>query len=227
MRPVEFGGFPRGAERFFHELAVEMSRDWYAAHKADYEALWQRPMQALLAAVRAEIAPAYRTVGLAEPKVFRIHRDVRFARDKTPYKTHIAGAIPVRHGKRPTQQPAALYVSFGLEEETLAGIWIFAPESMTRWRKKLLDPRAGRELDRLVAAVAAHGWKLIAAESLVRPPRGFTDDHPRAGLARMKGLCVDLGAMPRGLIHRPALVGWLAERSRAVAPLITWLARNL
>lgn len=222
-----FDGFARGAERFFHQLAVEMSRDWYAANKADYEALWLQPMQALLDAVRAEIAPSYRAVGLAAPKVFRIHRDVRFARDKTPYKTHIAGAIPVRHGKRPTQQPAALYVSFGLDEETLAGIWIFAPESLVRWRKKLLDPRAGREVERLVAAITARKWRLISAESLARPPRGFAADHPRLALARMKGLCVDFGAMPRGLIHKPALVGWLAERSKAVAPLVTWLARNV
>src|SRR5688572_4317860 len=116
---MTFTGFPRGGERFFAELAAEMSREWFAAHKDDYERLWLRPMEALLEDVHARLAPAYKGVGLAAPKVFRIYRDVRFSKDKVPYKTHIAGVIMAGKGGADSvmDQPAALYVSFGDSEE--------------------------------------------------------------------------------------------------------------
>ncbi|MCA9679763.1 MAG: DUF2461 domain-containing protein [Kofleriaceae bacterium] len=222
-----FEGFPRGGERWFAELASEQSRDWYVANKADYERLWLRPMQALLADVHRRLTPAYRGVGLAEPKIFRIHRDVRFAKDKTPYKTNIAGMIATGRDGRATERAAALYVSFGLDEGAAAGVWMPSPEALARWRKALLDDKRGAELERLVAAVRKRRLEVRAHEVLSRAPRGFPPDHPRVELARHKGLVVNLPAVPRGLIHEPGLAAWLAERATEVAPLVSWLARNV
>src|SRR6185312_13298938 len=118
-----FRGFDKRAPGFFHELASEQSRDWFGAHKDDYLTLWQRPMEALLGEVRAKLAPAYRGIELSEPKIFRIHRDVRFSKDKTPYKTHIAGVIG-------TGGAAAIYVHLGLEEFTGAGAWELEPDKL-------------------------------------------------------------------------------------------------
>jgi len=91
--PAQFAGFARNAPGFFHALAVEMSREWFAEHKAEYEALWVQPFTALLGEVAKRLAPAYKGVALTEPKLFRIHRDVRFGKDKTPYKTHVGGLV--------------------------------------------------------------------------------------------------------------------------------------
>ena len=226
---MSFQGFPKGAERFWHELAGEMSREWFAENKARYEEEWQRPMAALLDEVRATIAPAYRAIGLAKPKLFRIHRDVRFGKDKSPYKTHIAGLLSTGNGGggAPTEQAAALYVSFGLEEFAAAGMWAFGPEQLARWRKRLLDKKKGAEIAKLVAAATKKGWTLDGEASTVRVPRGFSDDHPRAELAKRKGLVVGFPPLAKGLIYKPALIRALADRAIAAAPLVTWMAKNV
>jgi len=219
---VSFEGFPRGAERFWTELASEMSREWFAANKARYEDQWVRPMQALLDDVRAKLSPAYRGVGLAEPKVMRIHRDVRFAKDKSPYKTHIAGLISAGRDDSAPQRPAACYISFGMEEYAGAGLYHLDTPQLARWRKALLDPRKGPQIAKL-----AEGKEIAAHEVTARVPRGFPADHPRAELARHKGLVVGFDDVPRGLIYKPGLVAWLAEQARAAAPLVTWLVKNV
>src|SRR5690606_8212318 len=98
-------GFSKRAPGFFHELAVEMSRDWFHANKARYQAEWVAPMTALLAEVRGKLAAPYKGVPLAEPKVFRIQRDVRFAKDKSPYKTTIGALLST--GKGPVMESGA------------------------------------------------------------------------------------------------------------------------
>jgi hypothetical protein len=90
---VAFAGFDRDATQFWHELAAHMSKEWFAANKPRYQSLWVEPMHALLRDIARGLARAYRPYALAEPGVLRIHRDLRFSRDKTPYKTAIAGII--------------------------------------------------------------------------------------------------------------------------------------
>ena len=222
-----FVGFAREAPRFFYELAAEMSRDWFAAHKAEYEALWMRPMEALLARAAAGLKQSYRGVALGEPKVFRIHRDVRFSADKAPYKTHIAGIIPVARASKVTEGAAALYLHLGLEEYSGAGHYVFAGEQLARWRRLVAADATGRAIAKLCNAARAAGMSLGAHEVLARAPRGIDADHPRVELLRHKGLVVGFPAIPRGLIHKPALADWLVEQGRAAAPVVTWLARNL
>jgi uncharacterized protein (TIGR02453 family) len=219
---MSFTGFPKGGERFFQQLAIEMNREWFHANKAEYEDLWVIPMEALLETVHARISRAYKGIGLAEPKVFRIHRDVRFAKDKTPYKTHIAGVLMTKKGQ------AALYVSLGGDHEfTGAGAYHLEPDQLVRWRKALLDPKKGAEIAKLVAGARARKWELEAHGELVRVPRGFPAEHPRADLARMKGITVGFPAIPRGLIHKPGFATWLSDRAIQAAPLCTWIAKNV
>jgi uncharacterized protein (TIGR02453 family) len=222
-----FRGFDRAAPGFFHELAAEQSRDWFAAHKDDYQRLWLAPMEALLGEVAAALAPSYRGLKLSPPKVFRIQRDVRFAADKTPYKTHIAGVIHLGAPKRPTAGAAAMYCSFGTEEYSGAGHYVFEPDQLARWRKLVAADKTGREIATLVAGATRRGMEISAHETLVRVPRPYDAEHPRAELLRRKGLIVGFPDIPRGLIHQPGLVKWLVGQAKAAAPIVTWLARRI
>jgi uncharacterized protein (TIGR02453 family) len=147
---------------------------------------------------------------------------VRFAKDKTPYKTHIAGVLMTKKGQ------AALYVSLGGDHELVgSGAYHLEPEQLVRWRKALLDPKQGAALDAIVAAAKARKSELHGHDTLVRVPRGFPPDHPRADLARMKGITIGFPAIPRGLIHKPAFAAWLVDRATQAAPLCTWIAKNV
>src|SRR5262249_7550538 len=118
---TRFEGFADAQMKFFHALAKHQDRDWFAKHKAEYEEGWAKPMAALLAEVAAKLDGAYATVELDAPKVFRLHRDVRFSADKSPYKTNVSGVLVAKRGGKVTESPAAVYVQLGTESFVGAG----------------------------------------------------------------------------------------------------------
>jgi len=228
--PAAFRGFPDPRGDFFLALALHNDRDWFQSHRAEYEQGWAAPMAALLGEVREGLLGAYGRRGLSDPKVFRIHRDVRFSKDKTPYKTHVAGWIPLETGRAasPGATPAAMYLQVGVDARfTGSGCWTLEPDALKRFRSALLDSRRGAALARRLDVLAAEGFSCSSAESLVRVPAGVDPDHPRAELLRMKGLVVDPGDVPSRLITRPDLAGWLVDKARAAAPVVTWLADHV
>lgn len=218
-----FLGFSKTAPAFFHELAVEMNRDWFLENKERYETEWVQPMTALLAKVRAGLVSAYKPVALAEPKIMRIHRDVRFSKDKAPYKTHI-GAVIMLAGKTVAEGGnAAMYVHLGTDEEVIgAGTYMFDPARLATWRKQVAG-KAGEELAKLVAKLRKAGFQVGGHDDYKKVPRGFDPEHPRADLLKQKGLTAGPGPIPRGLLHEPGLAEWLVEQGVAMAPLVRWL----
>ena len=134
-----FTGFADGSLSFWKKLARNQDRAWFAAHKAEYLEGWHAPMEALLAAVRAGVDDAFEYVELGEPKVFRIYKDTRFARDKSPFKTHVAGVVMARGGggSAITEVPAALYLSLGSGEGANVsghGQYMMSPGQLARFR---------------------------------------------------------------------------------------------
>src|SRR5580765_8121684 len=114
--PTRFEGFADRNARFFRALANNQDRDWFEMHRDEYERGWLAPMKALLAEVRERIDGLFPHHPLAEPKVFRIHRDVRFSKDKSPYKTHIGGFIGIAGSGAGPSGAAALYVHVATNE---------------------------------------------------------------------------------------------------------------
>ena len=226
---VRFEGFDRQAPQFFHELAVEMNREWFEANKQRYLEHWVQPLTALLREVSGRIAKAYAPIRLGEPKLFRIYRDTRFSKDKTPYKTHVAGMLPVSAGKKPVDGGCtALYWHFGLDEEYAGGgTYFFDDRQIVRWRKLVAADRTGKEIAALVAKLRARGYAVGGHEDYKKVPKGFAADHPRAELLRMRGLTAGFPEMPAGLLHRRELVEWLVAHMRTTAPLVKWLYRRV
>jgi uncharacterized protein (TIGR02453 family) len=184
-------------------------------------------MTALLDDVAARLAPVYRPLALGAPKVLRIHRDVRFSKDKTPYKTHISAVITVRNKSLAAGGTAAMYVHLGLDEEFVgAGTYMFDASQLARWRKAVAG-KSGADLMKLVTRLRRAGYQVGGHDDYKKVPRGFDPDHPRAELLKMRGLTAAPGEIPRGLLHDAALAGWLVEHGKALAPLVVWLARNV
>jgi len=219
-----FQGFADREARFFKALAKHQDREWFAAHRDEYEQGWLAPMKALLAEVRAKIAARYAHEEIAAPKVFRIHRDVRFARDKAPYKTHIGGYVPLGGTGQGPSAAAALYFHIGADELfAAAGQYMMDGDQLRRFRAALLDERGAAlaaDLRKLVRA----GYEIGAHETLQRVPRGFDPEHPRADLLRRKGLIVAFPAVPRAQLVSRTLVAWLVTRAKRVVPIVEWLA---
>ncbi|MEZ4362832.1 MAG: DUF2461 domain-containing protein [Kofleriaceae bacterium] len=226
-RSTTFAGYERDAMQFWHELAMEMSREWFTANKARYEAQWVAPTTALLDEVARRLAPVYKPLTLAPPKVMRIHRDVRFSKDKTPYKTHIGAVISMAGTSLADGGTAAFYLHLGLDEEFLGvGNYQFDAARLARWRKTV-SGKEGAALTRLLEELRAAGYVVGGHDDYKRVPKGFAEDHPHAALLKLRGLTGSLATIPRGLLHKPELVDWVAEHAIALAPLVTWLAKHL
>lgn len=221
-----FTGFADQAGSFFRRLAKNQDRAWFAAHKAEYEEGWQRPLDALLRDVREAIDGAYPHVDLAEPRVLRIHRDVRFSKDKSPYKTHVAGGVNLAVGDASmTEAPAAVFLQVGATEGFGgAGLYAMDPEKLARFRAAVLDDGRGKELARIVSGLEKKGFTLGAAETLKKVPKGVDPDHPRASLLRHKGLVVMYPGFDRAALTSRAVRDWLVKTSKQAAPLVEWIA---
>jgi len=213
--------------QFWHELASEMSREWFAANKHRYESLWVAPMLALLRDVARGLAATYNPIALAEPGVLRIYRDLRFSPDKTPYKTHIAGIIRPAGGAVAQAGNAVLYLHLGLDEEFAGvGCYQFDAARTARWRRAVVGA-PGRDLLKILASLRRKGYEAGGYEHYARVPKGFAPDHPRAELLKYKGLICRFPAIPAGLLHQPKLARWLLGHARATAPLVIWVRRHL
>lgn len=217
--------------KFFRDLAKHQSRDWFNANKSVYDEGFAKPMSHLLSELSKKLDRSYPDCELGEPKVFRLHRDVRFSKDKSPYKTHVSGLIPVKLGAgRVTETPAALYLQLGFEAASGkytsmagAGLYMMDPAQLEKFRKGLLDDKRGAEVARIVKALGKKGAELEAGGRLKNAPRGVDPSHPRAELLKLKGLVAMFGDLPASAIKSHALVDRLLERGKACAPLVRWL----
>jgi uncharacterized protein (TIGR02453 family) len=205
---MAFRGWPVEAVEFFEGLEADNSKSYWQANKAVYEQCVKAPMEELLAELAPELGPG---------KVFRPYRDVRFSRDKTPYKTNIAALVG----------PAG-YVSLSAEGLGAgAGMVHLAADQLERYRRSVDDDRAGAQLDAAVAAIRAAGHECGPHEALKTAPRGYPKDHPRIELLRAKGIIVWHQWPPASWLGTAKAKARVAEVIRSAEPLTRWLAEHV
>lgn len=210
--PAPFTGFGEGMPLFFEGLEADNSKAYWNDHRALYEEQVRAPMLALLAALEPEFGST---------KMFRPYRDVRFSREKTPYKTHAAGVVQQQDGR------GALYVHVDANGLFAGGgFWRMERDQLARYREAVADDGNGRALARLASRLRADGWQ-AAGEQLKRAPRGYDPDHPRIELLRHKGYAMSVQHELEDWVFDPGAVEVVAEHWRAVAPLNRWLARHV
>jgi uncharacterized protein (TIGR02453 family) len=224
-----FSGFPEGGMQFFLDLQAEQSRTWFKAHQDEFVRLWKEPLELFVAELQDRLVDTYPGLAEVAPHFFRIQRDTRFAKDKTPYKTYVAADLPLRPVAEGVEQHGVpgLYVSFGLEGEYVAfGAWHMSPEVLRRYREALDHPKRGAEAQKIVDSLLAEGWQLESMESLKRTPPPYPQDHPRAELLKRKGLAMATSPT-EDLLNSPKLLDWAEDRLRRVAPLAKWLDKHV
>jgi uncharacterized protein (TIGR02453 family) len=210
---ASFRGFDRDAMQFWHELASEMSKEWFTANKQRYQTVWVEPLMTLLREVARGLAPAYKPYKLAEPGVLRIHRDLRFSADKTPYKTHVAGVIRLAGARLAEAGNAVLYLHVGLDEEFAGvGCYQFDAARTARWRRAVVGP-PGAALLRIMASLRRKGYDPGGYESYARVPQGLRARPPARRAAQMQGAHLPIPGNSHGSVA-PARAGALVDRAR-------------
>jgi uncharacterized protein (TIGR02453 family) len=205
-----FAGFPVAALDFYDDLEVDNTRAYWEKHKDVYTESVKAPMAALCAALAPEFG---------EAKVFRPYRDVRFAKDKTPFKTHQGAFVPAGPATGWYVEVSARGVRTG------AGFYEASSPRLASIRAAIDDDRRGQALERLLAGLAADGWD-VAGERLKTTPRGYPADHPRIGLLRHKSMTVGRSHGFEPVVHTPELLDVVRDDWRALRPFVEWVAEN-
>lgn len=212
-----FSGFSEDAVQFLKDLKANNKREWFNANKQIYEAEIKKPAEAFCDAVAEDLETLTGRAHTA--KIFRIHRDVRFSKDKTPYNTHLhIGFMPASDMTTP---PCWF---FGLDTEKLTlgtGIFAFEKQQLEMFRERVAGSD-GSDLAKLLDKLEANGMRISGAE-LKRVPAGYPKEHPQADLLCRKGLSawVDLGGPDQATSSD--LVKSCRRSFKQLKPVFDWL----
>ena len=221
---MSFEGFQKETVGFLAGLRAHNKKDWFEAHRADYEQAYLAPAVAFAEALAPRLRKIEPDVNV-EPRVngsiMRINRDIRFSKDKSPYKDHLD--MWFWTGDRKGWDASGFW--FRLTPDRLmlgAGMHRFEPAGLARYRAAALDGRKGAALAAIVAKLRKAGCE-VGTELYKKTPAGVPADHPRAALLRHGGLHAGWEGKHPAELRRPAFIGFVAEHYAAVAPLHRWL----
>jgi uncharacterized protein (TIGR02453 family) len=205
-------GFGPAATEFFEDLEDQNTREFWLAHKDVFEREVREPMAALLDSLPEEYQPF---------KVFRMNRDVRFAADKSPYKT--------MHGAAHGTPGAVNYLHLDASGLMVAcGNYMMPSGELDRYRRAVAADSSGEELSEILAALNRRRSVRIGPGGfapLKTAPRGFPRDHPRADLLRQKGIIATRTRPPSKLQNGTRVRSFVVETFEMCADLTDWLNR--
>jgi uncharacterized protein (TIGR02453 family) len=224
----DFAGFPKETVRFLADLSSNNSKSWFDAHRDDYEAYWVEPAKQFVDACGAalpEIAPQVEAQPRVNGSIFRVNRDVRFSKDKSPYKDHLD--FWFWEGER-RQAVSGFYMRITPTHLGIgAGAHGFDRDRLAAFRNAVVDPKAGAGLVAAVQSVEKAGWP-VKGKKYKQLPRGFeaADENHERFLRYGALWCGEDVPIPPSL-HNRRLVPYMMNRWTKLEPLHRWLVDTL
>jgi uncharacterized protein (TIGR02453 family) len=206
----KFSGIPHEAFVFYDGLVANNTKAWWTEHKADYDRFVKEPLDAMLAELEDEFGKA---------ALFRPYRDVRFSKDKTPYKEHQGGFVGA-------EDAMGWYVQISRDGLMVAGGWYSAQgKQLARWRDAVGSPNVTTL--RAAIAKAEKAGLVVGGDVMKTRPRGVPEDHPDLDLLKHRTLTVEkrLGD-PDWASTRQALTK-VRGLWRSMTPLVEWLVDHV
>lgn len=212
---------------FFTELAFNNEKSWFDVNRKRYEQSVREPFKAFTAEVIAGVKKFDDTIGDLEPKdvMFRINRDIRFAKDKTPYNTWLSAAI-VPGGKRRSSEFPGYYFRFAVDKVSIGG-GMFHPvkEELLAIRRKIArDPQAIHKVLKGAKYKKVWGSELTGEENKVLP-KEFKEAAVSEPLIKKKSFAY-WHDLPETEVLRDDLLQWMLEQFKAGKPLNDYLGQH-
>ena len=204
---MAFTGIPPDAIVFYEQLEADNSKAFWDANRERFKQVVRVPAEQL-----AEALSEY-----GEFHLFRPHNDLRFSKNKPPYKTH-QGAY--------TESDGGAGYYFHISAQGLmcgTGYYAMAKDQLDRFRKAVDADATGAEIERIVGALAKLGFTLGAIDELKTAPRGYPKDHPRVDLIRRKGLMVSKEFGAPQWIHTKQAASKIRATWKSGATMNAWL----
>jgi uncharacterized protein (TIGR02453 family) len=217
---MSFRGFGPNALPFLRALGFHQTKEWFEENRATYEGDLKTPMGDLVEDLSAAFAKAKIPLkGDRKASLFRINRDVRFAKDKSPYKTNV-GAVLTRGGAK--NDVGLFYIHVALDGcFSAAGFYQYEPEQLARTRAAIVrSPKAWKQM---IAKLARAGLKPSDEYAMKRAPRGFEDvDDPEIAEALKLKSIICMRPIADSKLADPALIADLRDFAKHALPLLEW-----
>ncbi len=221
-----FEGLPKKGIDFLKKLKRNNNRPWFQSHKDEYEQHVKFPMQCLIATLGQKMSDIAPEIEFNPKKsIFRIYRDVRFGKNKAPYKTNIAASFNFRRKKSPTETPG-LYV--GIEPGQIfvgGGLYMPAGDQLKAIRRSMVD-----DPERFLTVVETPRFKgqfgEIEGEKLQKAPLGFPKEHPMIEHLKHKQFFVGK-VYDDDACLKPRFANVVASVFEDCMPLVRWLAKSI
>lgn len=225
----DFTGFPKQLPDFFAQLASNNTKDWFQAHKKEYETHVKTPSQQFVSVMGdklKKLCPGINAIPKVNKSLFRINRDTRFSPDKSPYKTNLGILFWDGPGKR--MESSGFY--FHLEDNILmlgCGMHIFTKPAMAAFREAVVHKKAGPALEKTVDKMLQKGYA-IGTKHYKRIPRGFEagNDFGREFLL-YSGLTARIELDIPDILFTPDIIDFVTGHFKAMQPLHDWIIRHL
>lgn len=224
-----FDGFPKQLPEFFRDLKANNTKEWFEKNKKRYEAVVKVPSQEFVSALGAQLkklCPKINAIPKVNKSLFRLNRDTRFSKDKTPYKTNLGILFWDGPGKR--MESSGFY--FHLEENMLMlgnGMYIFTKPAMEKFRRAVANKKTAGRLEKTIGKVETAGYS-IGTKHYKRIPRGFDVTTPfQEEYLLYNGLTARIEQTIPEELFTSAAVDFVMTHFNGMYPLHQWLVDNI
>lgn len=232
MSAIEiFNGFPEEGLQFLRGIEINNNKEWFEANKPTFEQALLAPAQSFVATLGQRLQEIdskllYDTRTDGRGVLMRFYRDTRFSKDKSPYKTAIAGMFTDGAGKK-TERPSFGFHMGADSMELMAGMFSFSKSQLADYRSAVDADNSGRDLAIALHDLGQRGSYHIVGEHYKRVPKEYPEDHPRGDLLRFAGLYVHPDALDGRYLTSPGLVDLCLNHFKEMAPIYFWLSNHV
>jgi uncharacterized protein (TIGR02453 family) len=221
-------GFPKSAVDFLTKLKRNNNKDWFETHREEFQYSVLEPAQEfviVLGELLRTIVPDIIAIPKIDKSIFRLHRDVRFSRDKSPYKTNLG--LFFWEGTKKKMECSGFY--FHLEPGQFFignGIYMFTAELMKAYRDLISSPDKAKELDSIIKKLKKKGYG-IGGKHFKQVPRGLDREYPYAEYLLYNGIYAFDDSFPLKDLYKQDIVKYSFKKFKEMLPLHQWLVKNL
>ncbi|MDO8549043.1 MAG: DUF2461 domain-containing protein [Ignavibacteria bacterium] len=220
--------FPFEAIKFLSKLKRNNNKEWFESHREELNNSLLEPAQefvVVLGELLRTIAPGIIAIPKTDKSIFRLHRDVRFSKDKSPYKTNLG--ILFWEGERKKMECSGFY--FHAEPDYLflgSGQYMFTNDLLKKYREVVYNPDKAKELDSLVRKLKKKGYRL-GGKTYKRVPRGFDVEYPFSDYLLHNGIYAYEEIKDLKKLRKEDMVQFSLRKFREILPLHQWLVKNI
>ena len=214
---MKFKGFSHETMQFFFELAMNNEKEWFDANRERYDKFVLEPSRMFVTSMGERIrtlSEGFYAIPKVNKSLFRINRDTRFSKNKTPYKTHLG--ITIWEGSLENRMECPGFY-FHIEPESIfvgGGVYRFSKQFLESWRQKVSNPKQTARLNKLIENFQISEQYSLGGERYKRPPRGFEITPENEQLLKYKGLWTSyvFSKDDVDIIFKPEIIEFLFEK---------------